>query len=154
MILTIGRECKQGFTIIELLVVISVILILFTIGAAGMGLAKKFAAKQKAKTEIYSLSTSIKAYELDYSDYPPDGITNLYLALTSNSKNGPYIEKSKWNIDGANRILDPWGKPYVYYNNVDGSTWAHARNVDSFDLYSYGPDGINNNGNGDDIGNW
>ena len=157
MILITGRDgnfSKEGFTLIELIGVIAVILILFSITAGGMKAIKQYSAKQKARTEIYSLSAALKAYELDYGGYPADGIANMTKALLSKSKNGPYIEKSKWNIDAANKIIDPWGKSYVYHNNIDGSMWAGVRNSDSFDLYSCGPNRIDNNGKVDDIGNW
>jgi len=48
---------------------------------------------------------------------------------------GPYLKKEP---------IDPWGKPYSYkspgYHN------------DDYDLYSLGPDGLENSE--DDIGNW
>jgi hypothetical protein len=53
-------------------------------------------------------------------------------------------------------VLDPWGHPFVYYNNVDKSApkdWT-PYHKSSFDLYSFGPDGKDDKGNGDDVSNW
>ena len=40
---------------------------------------------------------------------------------------------------------DPWGNPFQY-------EFPGRRNPDSYDLWSFGPDGVN--GTADDIGNW
>jgi flavin reductase (DIM6/NTAB) family NADH-FMN oxidoreductase RutF len=45
----------------------------------------------------------------------------------------------------AEHHSDPWDKDYVYIA-------PGTRNRDSFDIMSYGPDGVD--GGGDDIGNW
>ena len=41
--------------------------------------------------------------------------------------------------------LDPWDNPYQYMS-------PGIHNPDGFDVWSFGPDGIN--GTQDDIGNW
>ena len=50
---------------------------------------------------------------------------------------GPYLD-----IDIGR---DPWGNPYQY-------ACPGSHNPDSFDVWSFGPDGVN--GTPDDIGNW
>ena len=78
----------------------------------------------KAVTAIVALSTLIDSYVQDERQYPPD-LAALRVPIP----------------------LDPWGRPYVYYN-VDANGRGHARkdhalnpiNTD-FDLYSMGPDG-------------
>lgn len=48
---------------------------------------------------------------------------------------GPYIEFP---------LLDPWGNPFQYRN-------PGVRNKGSYDIFSFGPDGVPSD---DDIGNW
>jgi hypothetical protein len=48
-------------------------------------------------------------------------------------------------------IVDPFGTPYNYFCQP-GS--LQQTNTASFDLWSYGPNGINDEGANDDITNW
>jgi general secretion pathway protein G len=53
-----------------------------------------------------------------------------------------------WSDIPAARSIDPWGRPYVYYN-IEANGKGHARkdhalnplNTD-YDMYSLGPDGV------------
>jgi hypothetical protein len=56
-------------------------------------------------------------------------------------------------------LLDPWKNPFVYREWMsvrarlkDGEKQAHDKN--SFDLYSFGPDGKDDKGEGDDVASW
>jgi hypothetical protein len=55
-----------------------------------------------------------------------------------------FIEEAPRDRDMAGKILDPWGRPYVYAPAQEpGGTFA---------LHSTGPNGKDENGGGDDIG--
>ena len=79
-----------------------------------------------------SLSTALELYRIDTGYYPTTQQGLMVLkekpASESDSANwkGPYIIKVP---------ADPWGNPYIY-------TSPGTRNKGSFDLTSYGPDGI------------
>jgi hypothetical protein len=47
--------------------------------------------------------------------------------------------------------MDPWGQPYLYVS-INGGAPEHRPR--SFDLWSYGPNGEDDDGTGDDLGNW
>lgn len=49
-------------------------------------------------------------------------------------------------------IIDPWGHPYNYYRTYPVQT--DQVNQTTFDLWSCGPNGVNENGGGDDLSNW
>ena len=49
-------------------------------------------------------------------------------------------------------LIDPWGHPYNYYRTYPVQT--DQVNQTTFDLWSCGPNGANENGGGDDISNW
>jgi general secretion pathway protein G len=124
---------KKGFTIIELLLVIAIIIILSSLFSVAVGMAKDKARRTSAQAEISSLSLAVKTYESDYGIWP----ANLNV-LTSTSKNGPYMEVIS---------KDPWDKAYTYA--VPGT-----HNTSSFDIYSWGPNATDDSGAVDDITNW
>ncbi len=131
----------QGFTLLELLVVMVIIGLL-----AGYVGPKYFSQIGKseiklAKAQIDSLEKSLDQYRLDTGHYPSseDGLAALVTRPASESKwDGPYLKKSV--------PLDPWGNAYVY--KIPGE---HGE----FDLLSYGKDGqMGGEGEAADVTNW
>ncbi len=147
-------EKKRAFTLVELLVVIAILGILASLIAAGAQTARRRAAVTKAKATIESLGTAIAMYQGDMGSYPPTTNQGMVSALMEDPKNpdwnGPYMEIKKDELkDGE--LIDPWGKPYVYVS-VDGGSPKHRPK--SFDLFSNGPNGTDDDGSGDDVINW
>jgi general secretion pathway protein G len=131
----------QGFTLLELLVVMVIIGML-----AGFVAPKFFAqiGKSEVKTaraQIDALEKSLDQYRIDVGRYPTteQGLAALNERPAGESKwAGPYLKKSV--------PMDPWGKPYTYkYPGEHGE----------FDLMSFGkdsqPGGV---GEAEDIVNW
>lgn len=146
-IMKVLKSNKIAFTLIELLVVISLILIIASFLIPSLNNAKKSEKIKKAKADLVKLENAISMYESDYGVFPPAANnTALVNLLTTSSKHGPYIEFNKNELNSG-KFVDPWGNPYVYVN-------PGVHNTSFVDLYSYGPDGINNNGGNDDINNW
>ncbi|RMG14286.1 MAG: hypothetical protein D6731_10530 [Planctomycetota bacterium] len=67
----------RAFTVLEILVVISIIIILTSLLAAGlMGATDK--ARHKATVAlIQKIKTALQSYHADFREYPPDGYDNL-----------------------------------------------------------------------------
>ena len=156
---------KKGFSLIELLVVIGILLILAAGVTSGVNLAKEHASKTKAKAMVYSLSLALRAYELDWGGFPADPAagTNRTMVnlLLANTRNGPYLEIKERDTDATGDLIDPWRNRYVYENNRDGdSIVGGPYNDTSYDIYSFGPDMNDDVGvydppnNKDDINNW
>lgn len=132
---------ENGFTLLELLVVMVIIGLL-----AGYVGPKYFAQIGKsevksAMAQIDALGKALDTYRLDTGHYPSTelGLNALMTQPASEPKwQGPYLKKAV--------PLDPWGKPYIYKQPGE-----HGE----FDLYSYGKDG-QPGGTGDavDITNW
>ncbi len=74
----------------------------------------------------------------------------VYLPDLLQEKNQKYIGL----INGKDVILDGFGRPLRY--RFDATTGMGRKNnfPGGFDLWSVGPDGIDNKGDGDDITNW
>ena len=122
----------RGFTLIEILVVITVIAILASLVTPmvfrNVGDAKVSAAK--AQVEILGLA--LDAYRLD-NDYYPSTAQGLEALRrlpagepAARNWRGPYLRKAV--------PLDPYGRPYVYRSPGEV-------NAESYDLVSLGRDG-------------
>ena len=153
---------RRGFTLIELLVVITIIVILAGLSMGGYSYVTRKQADSQAAIHINLLSKALEEYKLENGAYPPTGNSNsLFTLLYWNGANAtppgkiyladldPNNKGQGW-IDGtgaATKIVDPWGKEYVYKRGDDTS----AKNPD-FDLASAGKDGTI--GTADDIDNY
>lgn len=139
----VGRGV-QGFTLIEMLVVLAIIgTLAMLVGPAvfrNVGDANAIAAR----SQIDALTVALESMRLDSRAYPTtaQGLTSLQErpAEPMPGWRGPYLRK--------NVPPDPWGRPYVYL-------FPGVRNPDSFDLYSLGRDGIaGGSGEDADITSW
>lgn len=133
---------SNGFSILELLLVLVILGILAGIvGVRFAGQSGK-AKVTAAKTQIENIKTALTSYEIEIGEYPStqQGLKALREAPSGvdedDYRTGGYLEDSISE--------DPWGNPWVYSH-------PGTHNND-YDLYSYGPDG--NEGGGDDIANW
>ena len=145
---------QRGFTLVELLVVIAILGILVSLVTAGAQSARRRAAVTKVKTTIAALETALAGYAGDMGEYPPTENAQMVAALQEDPGNidwqGPYMEfREDELVDGE--LIDSWGNPYVYVS-VNGGSPEHRER--SFDLYSFGPNGTDDAGTGDDIYNW
>jgi len=122
------RTLERGFTLVEMLVVISIIaLIMALVGPRVLNFLGESKVKA-AKIQIASLESALDLYALDTGQYPSsseglDALMHRPGGVTSWS--GPYLK-------GNEVPNDPWGKPYIYR-----SPGEHG----PYDIASYGPKG-------------
>ena len=135
---------QQGFTLIEIIVVVVIIGILATF------VAPKFLGKTddarivKAKSDIQALESALDIYKLDNYAYPTtDQGLDALVTLPSgdpapaNWQKGGYVKKLR---------KDPWQRDYLYLNPGERG---------EVDIYSLGADGVEGGeGANADIGNW
>lgn len=225
---------RRGFTLIEIMIVIGIIVILMAVLVVAFSGAFSKSEQAEVTATIQTLKTNIDSYSARWGTAPPsnmqdlaalmmpnqvlaapnkenEGIETLILALRSRKENGPYLDvplfaddKRRTNLDmdmvvesaltpqaldievGTSRDLfefvDPWGNPLVYVNIVELRNGRLDQNVtlgngtqvritaqeaqdalrhpttgaypSDYALWSFGPDGINQYGRGDDITSW
>lgn len=63
-------KTRLGFTLVELLIVIAMILILSAIGVGSFGFVQDRQAKEKARVQMALLSKAIEEYKMDMGEYP------------------------------------------------------------------------------------
>jgi general secretion pathway protein G len=133
---------QRGFTLVELLVVITIIaLIMGIVGPRVLNYLTESKAKA-AKIQIESFASALDLFFLDTGRYPngSEGLSALVRRPGNiNSWNGPYLK-------GGVVPPDPWGNGYVYRSPGQHGT---------YDILSYGADGTEGGtGAAQDITSW
>jgi general secretion pathway protein G len=119
-------QSENGFTLVELMVVIFIIGLLATVVVINVLPSQDKAMVQKARADIATLSQAMETYRLDNLTYPSaaEGLQALVTppAGAGGGRTAGYIKKLP---------NDPWGRPYQYSNPGRNS---------AFDVYSLGAD--------------
>lgn len=147
---------KYGFTILEILTVIAIIIILIGIGIPAYNSWRNRAQIARARATIDKIEMALEMYKSDNGVYPQQS-TNLNTAGALTGYLAQYIEFDSNELDTSSNVLDPWGNPYVVYVDDDGDPitgsqdFSHNRNACY--IYSHGPDGPSG-GSADNIDNY
>lgn len=124
----------RGFTLVELLVVISIILVLVGLLSPALRKAREQAKIEKARATVGSLEVAINMFYTDIGRYPNNPGE---LIDPPGTGYGPYMDTK--DFEGG-EFLDPWENEYQYAE-------PGSHNPSTFDVWS--------TGNGKkDIGNW
>lgn len=124
---------EEGFTLVELMVVIVIIGLLTTLVVINVLPSQDIAMQKKAQADIATIEQAMEMYRLERMTYPP----TLAALAEGGEGRGGYIRRLP---------DDPWGRPYSYAN-----PGTHG----PIDIWSLGADGAEG-GEGDDadISNW
>jgi general secretion pathway protein G len=135
------RFSEQGFTLLEIMVVVVIIGLLAAIIAPNFIEQIDTAAAARAKSDIRLIETSLNLYRLDNFRYP--STTEGLQALVQNPGEA---SAPNWHQHLPRMPVDPWDQPYRY---------AHPGQHGEFDVFTYGAD-RQEGGEGiyADIGNW
>lgn len=153
---------RSGFTMVELLTVITIIMILAALVLGGASFAGRKADEGRCQARLQTIKNALEEFKLDYGKYP-QGIESttthilrdnlFYNPLTSGRPNGekrPYISDTNF-LNSSSQFVDPWGT-FIHYQTGSG-----AHNKYSYDLWSLGPNATDDSLNpttSDDINNW
>ncbi len=135
------RKQNQGFTLLELLVVMVIIgLLTAYVAPKYFGQVGKSEVKV-ARAQLDALDKALEQYRLDMQRFPTSeqGLDVLFKKPAEADKwGGPYLKKAVPE--------DPWGNAYQY---------RYPGEHNDYDLWSFGADGQpGGTGNDEDITNW
>lgn len=132
------RNKINGFTLIEVMVVVVILGILAAIVVPKIMSRPEQARIVKVKQDILAIQSALDLYKLDSGIYPTTD-QGLVALITQ-----PTIDPipRNWKTDGYLQQLpkDPWGEPYQYLNENE-----------KVKIFSFGPKGKEGNS---EIGNW
>lgn len=178
------RKYRNGFTLIEMLAVLTIIAIVSGLFVAVGGPALVRAKKGKAQALISAMEIAASMYKAERGSWPPydyieddttghtvaTGAECLYFYLgrqltIGGQKYGPYMDFREQDLSdlggGRYKVIDPWGEDYSYYanNDNDPTTTPPYHNKNSIDIFSKGPDkttgaGASAGTDADDVNNW
>ncbi|MEZ0227769.1 MAG: type II secretion system protein [Planctomycetota bacterium] len=120
---------RQGFTIVELLVVIAVIGVLTAISFPVLSSVRRGQKAKATKVLIENLKLKIEEYAADFGDFPPsnpkllglpsngtnDGIECLVRCLSTKRKKGPYYEAPEEQLKNTDSDKLVSGNPTESY---------------------------------------
>ena len=132
------RAKHQAFTLVEMLLVVTILGILAAIVLPKVMGTGDRARIQATKTQLGAFKTALDMFEVDNGHYPrgKNGLDDLVRQPKDASNWHQYMDKIP---------LDPWNNKYLY-------EFPGRHNPNGFDLMSAGPDG--RAGTEDDIVNW
>jgi type II secretory pathway pseudopilin PulG len=136
------KNSKQyGFTLVELLVSISLIIILIGVMLPAINAIKNAGKKTMAEAEAAAIQSAIKSYHTRYGMYPVEQPDNLHYysksgdevldpedgwALLENiadkNDDGVFLlELENYREGDDGEVLDPYGNPYMFLMDVHDS---------------------------------
>ena len=166
----------NAFTLMELLIVMSIIAILAAIVVPVLGIVRCTAKESAAQSVIRGLEMALESYKLDTGLYPEDAggspwnTRTMVLrlgdpyndpGLTQAGPNAPYYDFRQSDLDAGGDFIDPFGGTYRYRENLSVTRRTgvpSGRKTNKYDICAGQDctvaDDDPNNMNGIDINNW
>ncbi len=132
------RSKQQGFTLLEIMIVVGIIVILLGLAISKIGNPTGFAKQTAVRADVQAIGTQLQLYESMNGFYPTteQGLQ----ALVTQPSTDP--QPTRWYQLFKQVPKDPWGSEYIY--GCPGQ-----KHPDSYDLYSAGPDRRQDTGDDD-----
>lgn len=135
----------SGFTLIEVMIVIAIVLALSGLIGVALFRQRDSAKVDLVKTDMNSLKNALNLFRLDFDRYPTEeeGLSVLWDSSLLESE----TDTAKWKKYLTEPMAtDKWGSPWGYRQISE-----HGDET-MYDLWSYGPD--KQEGTDDDITSW
>src|SRR5215469_17537303 len=124
---------KKAYTLVELLIVISIIALLSVVAFASLNQARLQARDSKRWADLYQVRTAIETFKSDYNHYPK---------VEDSSPDG--WQKLKAVLSGEDLTLNPRGIVYLRnlpYDPVNQNqfiyTYVYDRSTDKYEIHFY-----------------
>ncbi len=107
---TVGRQslavARRGFTLLEVMLVLAIIIVLAGIGVGAMMNAQDDAFERQAQIKARGYAEACKRYKVDVGFFPTqlDDLVVRPQGVSDRKWRRPYVEKIE---------MDPWNNPYV-----------------------------------------
>lgn len=130
--LTRTRQRKNdriGFTLMEVLLVMAILVILGSVVVANFGKIFGDAKIDIARTQLQTLSLPLTKFQFDTGDYPSndsglDALRTPPSDVSEEKWRGPYLPKDL--------TADPWGNNYEYEKTAEGyRIWSNGPDANS-----------------------
>jgi general secretion pathway protein G len=120
---------QQGFTLLEIMLVVSIIVIILGVAISKLGNTTGVAKAMRVQADVQAIKTQLQLYESMNGFYPTteQGLQ----ALVTQPQNDP--RPMRWYQLFRELPKDPWGSDYIY-------RCPGQKSPDSYDLFSPGPD--------------
>jgi general secretion pathway protein G len=125
------RRPRPGFTLMEVLLVLAILVILGSLVVFNFARVQQRGYEDATKSQISMFEQPLHMFKLDIGSYPAtnqglEGLIQVPSDLAAPQKwRGPYLDDEV--------PADPWGNPYQY----------ELLGPDAFRVWSWGPDGQN-----------
>jgi len=124
-------SARSGFTLLEILVVVAIIVMLAGVGSYYIMQRLEDAKLNTAKMGVDRVSKAVETYKLNYGEAPE----SLAVLTQAGQNGGPYLKDEE--------LVDPWNQPYQYDPNGSHQQPPGFKP----DVFCHGPQG-------QVIGNW
>ena len=123
------KRKHQGFTLLEIMLVVSIIVIILGVAISKLGNTTAIAKTMRVQADLQAIKTQLQLYESMNGFYPTteQGLQ----ALVTQPSNDP--RPARWYQLFRELPTDPWGNGYIYKN-------PGLKNPSGYDLFSAGPD--------------
>jgi general secretion pathway protein G len=130
---------QTAFTLLEIMIVVSIIVVLLGLAISKMGNPLAPTKAVAVRADIQTIGTQLMQYSAMNGFYPTTEQGLQALVVQPESEPRP----NRWFRAFDKVPTDPWGTPYIY-------RCPGIKHPDKYDLYSAGPNRIDDNGTGDD----
>ncbi|HJT45964.1 MAG TPA: type II secretion system major pseudopilin GspG [Chthoniobacterales bacterium] len=123
------RNTRSGFTLLEIMIVVSIIVILLGLAISKMGNPIAPTKAVAVRADIQSIGTQLMQYNAMNGFYPTteQGLQALVTQPTTEPR------PTRWFPSFDKVPTDPYGSPYIY-------RCPGIKHPEKYDLYSAGPD--------------
>ena len=123
------KRKQQGFTLLEIMLVVSIIVIILGVAISKLGNTTAIAKTMRVQADIQAIKTQLQLYESMNGFYPTTDQGLQALVAQPGSDPRP----TRWYQLFKELPKDPWGSNYIYRN-------PGQKNAGGYDLFSAGPD--------------